>query len=164
MIEEDLEKIYFVWIYFYFLILLVVFLVIDLLRYKFVIIIEGLVYLVMRIFLIWVGGVLVMQFMQFVYGVVIGVEVVYYFYIYVVVDRDYYKIVISYIRVVVLLGRLIFGVVGQFLIMFKVIDYLVFNYIFFGSVLIFCILIFLLLKVFGNVFIIRIEFDYFIEE
>ena len=164
MTEEDLEKIYPVWTYSYLLTLLVVFLVTDLLRYKPVIIIEGLAYLATRILLIWAGGVLAMQFMQFVYGVATGAEVAYYSYIYAVVDRDHYKIVTSYTRAAVLLGRLISGVVGQLLITFKVTDYLVLNYISLGSVSISCVLTLLLPKASGNVFITRTESDYLIEE
>lgn len=162
--EADLEKIYPVWTYSYLLTLFVVFLVTDLLRYKPVIIIEGLAYLATRILLIWTGTVLAMQFMQFAYGVATGAEVAYYSYIYAVVDRDHFKIATSYTRAAVLLGRMMSGVVGQLLITFKLTDYLVLNYISLASVSISCILTLLLPKASGNVFSTRTESDDLIEE
>ena len=158
--EEQLDnQIYPVWTYSYLVTLFVVFLVTDLLRYKPVIITEGLAYLTTRILLIWASGVLAMQFMQFAYGVATGAEVAYYSYIYAVVDRDRYQIVTSYTRAAVLLGRMLSGVIGQLLISLKVTDYLALNYISLGSVSISCILTLLLPKTSGNVFITRAETD-----
>lgn len=159
--EEQLDnQIYPVWTYSYLVTLFVVFLVTDLLRYKPVIITEGLAYLTTRILLIWASGVLAMQFMQFAYGVATGAEVAYYSYIYAVVDRDRYQIVTSYTRAAVLLGRMLSGVIGQLLISLKVTDYLALNYISLGSVSISCILTLLLPKTSGNVLnITRAETD-----
>lgn len=163
--EEELDnQIYPVWTYSYLVTLSVVFLVTDLLRYKPVIIVEGLAYLATRIFLIWASGVLAMQFMQFAYGIATGAEVAYYSYIYAVVDKDHYQIVTSYTRAAVLLGRMLSGVVGQLLISFKVTNYLALNYISLGSVSISCILTLLLPKAYGNVFGTRPESEPIIEQ
>lgn len=152
--EEQLDnEIYPVWTYSYLVTLFAVFLVTDLLRYKPVIITEGLAYLTTRFLLIWARGVLAMQFMQFAYGLATGTEVAYYSYIYAVVDRDHFQFVTSYTRAAVLVGRMISGVVGQILISLKVTDYLALNYISLGSVSIaFCISL-LLPKASGNVFV-----------
>lgn len=163
--EEQLDnEIYPVWTYSYLVTLFVVFLITDLLRYKPVIITEGLAYLATRILLIWASGVLAMQFMQFAYGVATGAEVAYYSYIYAVVDRDHYQIVTSYTRAAVLLGRMLSGVTGQLLISLKVTDYLALNYISLGSVLISCILTLLLPNASGNVFVNRAETDSTVEQ
>ena len=163
--EEQLDnQIFPVWTYSYLVTLFVVFLVTDLLRYKPVIITEGLAYLATRILLIWASGVLAMQFMQFAYGVATGTEVAYYSYIYAVVDRDHYQIVTSYTRAAVLLGRMLSGVIGQLLISLKVTDYLVLNYISLGRVSISCILTLLLPKTSGNVFVTRAETDPAVEQ
>ena len=151
--EEELDnQIYPVWTYSYLVTLFVVFLVTDLLRYKPVIIIEGLAYLATRILLIWASGVLAMQFMQFAYGLATGAEVAYYSYIYAVVDREHYQVVTSYTRAAVLLGRMMSGVVGQLLISFKVTDYLTLNYVSLGSVSIAFLVAFAVPKAHGNVF------------
>ena len=157
--EEQLDnQIYPVWTYSYLVTLFVVFLVTDLLKYKPVIVTEGLAYLTTRILLIWARGVLSMQFMQFGYGVATGAEVAYYSYIYAVVDRGHYLLVTSYTRAAVLVGRMMSGVVGQLLISFQVTDYLTLNYISLGSVSIACCITLLLPKVdSGNVFITETE-------
>lgn len=163
--EEQLDnQIYPVWTYSYLVTLFVVFLVTDLLRYKPVIITEGLAYLTTRILLIWASGVLAMQFMQFAYGVATGAEVAYYSYIYTVVDKDRYQIVTSYTRAAVLIGRMLSGVVGQLLISFKVTDYLALNYISLASVSISCIFTLLLPKASGNVFGTRVDEEPNVEE
>lgn len=152
--EEQLDnQIYPFWTYAYLITLFLVFLITDLLRYKPVIIVEGLAYLVTRILLIWARGVLAMQFMQVVYGVATGAEVAYYSYIYAVVDRDHYQLVTSYTRAAVLVGRMISGVVGQILISLNVTNYLALNYISLGSVSIACCVSLLLPKASGNVFV-----------
>ena len=151
--EEELDnEIYPVWTYSYLVTLFVVFLVTDLLRYKPVIIVEGLAYLTTRILLIWATGVLAMQFMQFAYGLATGAEVAYYSYIYAVVDSEHYQVVTSYTRAAVLLGRMMSGIVGQVLVSFKVTDYLGLNYISLASVSIAFIVSFALPKASGNVF------------
>ena len=151
--EEQLDnQIYPVWTYSYLVTLFVVFVVTDLLRYKPVIISEGLAYLTTRILLIWASGVLAMQFMQFAYGVATGAEVAYYSYIYAAVDREYYQLVTSYTRAAVLVGRMMSGVVGQLLISLQVTDYLTLNYISLASICIACVITLFLPKASGNVF------------
>ncbi|EDO34856.1 predicted protein, partial [Nematostella vectensis] len=151
--DEQLEnEIYPVWTYSYLAALFFVFVFTDFLRYKPVIIIEGLAYLATRVLLIWASGVLAMQFMQLAYGIATGAEVAYYSYIYAVVDIEHYLKVTSYTRAAVLVGRMMSGVVGQLLVSFRVCDYLTLNYISMASVCIAFIFTFLLPSATGNVF------------
>ena len=151
--ERELDnEVYPVWTYSYLAALLVVFLITDVLRYKPVIIVEGLAYLTTRFLLIWASGVLAMQFMQFAYGIATGAEVAYYSYIYAVVSQDQYQKVTSYTRAAVLAGRMLSGVVGQILISLQLTNYLVLNYISLGSVSIACFVSLVLPNQTGNVF------------
>ncbi|CAH1266532.1 SLC19A3 [Branchiostoma lanceolatum] len=112
--EEQVDnQIYPVWTYSYLACLFLVFLLTDFLRYKPVIILEGLAYIGTWVILLWGQGVLTMQFMQFVYGVATATEIAYYSYIYVIVSDERYQKVTSYTRSVVLVGRCAAGVVGQ---------------------------------------------------
>ena len=156
---KDLSsEVYPIWTYSYLVCLFVVFLVTDALRYKPLIITEGLAYLSTRIILIWANGVLAMQFMQFAYGVATATEVAYYSYIYALVPKEHYQKVTSYLRGVVLIGRFMAGCLGQLLISFKVTNYLVLNYISMASVVIaFVLCLFLPMPKSenGNVFIVN---------
>ena len=71
-----------VWPYAYFSLLIPVFLLTDFLRYKPVIILEGLAYIVTWILLLWAPGVLAMQFMEIAYGIATSTEIAYLTYIY----------------------------------------------------------------------------------
>lgn len=151
--DKELEnEVYPVWTYSYLVALFMVFLFTDVLRYKPVIIVEGLAYLITRVLLIWATGVLAMQFMQFVYGVATGAEVAYYSYIYAVVEPEHYLRVTGYTRAAVLVGRMMSGVVGQLLISLNVTDYLTLNYISMTSVCIALVITFILPSASGNVF------------
>ena len=76
------NKVYPVWPYAYFSLLIPVFLLTDFLRYKPVIILEGLAYIVTWILLLWAPGVLAMQFMEIAYGIATSTEIAYLTYIY----------------------------------------------------------------------------------
>ncbi len=103
-LEEINSQIYPVWTYAYLVTLFFVFLVTDKLRYKPLIILEGLAYLTTRVLLIWGSGVLAMQFMEIAYGVATGTEVAYYSYIYALVPTEHYLKVTGFLRSAVLLG------------------------------------------------------------
>ena len=134
---EDLtSEVYPMWTYSYLLVLFIVFLITDLLRYKPLIIVEGLAYLTTRILLIWGNGVLAMQFMQIAYGVATGTEIAYYSYLYALVPTEYFQKVTGYLRGAVLLGKFMAGFLGQLLISLKVTNYLTLNYISFSCVIV----------------------------
>lgn len=77
------------WSYSSFALLIPVFLLTDLLKYKPMIIFEGMAYVITWVLLLWANGVLAMQMMQFVYGVATSTEVAYYTYIYAKVIATY---------------------------------------------------------------------------
>ena len=66
----------------YFFLLIPVFVLTDYLRYKPVLCVEGLSYMVTWVLLLWARGIPAMQVMQVVYGVALSTEVAYYTYIY----------------------------------------------------------------------------------
>ena len=151
---DDLNgHVYPVWTYGYLVFLFAVFLLTDFLRYKPLIIIESLSYLVTRILLIWGEGVAVMQVMQMTYGLATATEIAYYSYIYAMVDEEHFQRVSSYTRAVLLFSRSFSGILGQVLISTGVTNYLVLNYISFGAVLVAVFVSLFLPKVPGNVFL-----------
>ena len=81
-IEEVSNQVYPVWPYSYFGLLVPVFLLTDFLRYKPVIVFEGLSYIATWALLLWANGVQWMQVMEFSYGIATSTEVAYYTYIY----------------------------------------------------------------------------------
>ena len=71
-----------VWPYSYFALLIPVFLLTDLSKYKPMIVFEGFAYVITWVLLLWADGVVAMQIMQFVYGLATATEIAYYTYIY----------------------------------------------------------------------------------
>ena len=89
-----LIKVYPVWPYAYFGLLIPVFLLTDFLRYKLVIVLEGLSYIVTWSLLIWAPGVLAMQFMEIAYGIATSTEIAYFTYIYAKVNNMFKHVAI----------------------------------------------------------------------
>ena len=127
--DDVYSKVYPVWSYSYFAMLIPVFLLTDFLRYKPMIMFEGLAYVVTWVLLLWAEGVAAMQVMQFVYGVATSTEIAYYTYIYAKVPKEDYKKVSSFTRCAILMGKFISGLLSQLLDSFDVLDYREFNYI-----------------------------------
>jgi len=86
------------------------------LRYKSVIVFEGLAYVITWVLLLWGKGLLAMQFMQVAYGIATSTEVAYFTYIYAKVSGHYYQQVTSFTRTALLLGRFLSGLLSQVLI------------------------------------------------
>merc|ERR1719376_254280 len=80
--EQTTYEVYPVWTYSYLSLLVVVFLLTDILRYKPVIVVEALAYIATWVLLIWGRGVPAMQAVEFFYGMATATEVAYYTYIY----------------------------------------------------------------------------------
>ncbi|KAK3870342.1 hypothetical protein Pcinc_024420 [Petrolisthes cinctipes] len=127
--SEVYYEIYPVWTYSFFANLIVVFLITDLLRYKPVIVFEGISYVVTWCLLLWARGVGAMQFMEFMYGIATSTEVAYYTYIYAKVAPKFFQRVTSYTRAAILAGRFMAGVLAQVLTTTKLMDYHTLNYI-----------------------------------
>ncbi|RXG55935.1 Thiamine transporter 1 [Armadillidium vulgare] len=111
--SEVYYDVYPVWTYSYLALLILVFLLTDLLRYKPVIVFEGIGYVATWCLLLWAGGVRWMQFMEFCYGIATATEVAYYTYIYAQVDARHYQKVTSYTRSAILAGRFASGLLSQ---------------------------------------------------
>ena len=81
--KNDLySKVYPVYTYATFALVFPVFLFTDYVRYKPVIVLEGIAYIASWILLLWGEGVTSMQIMQLFYGIAVSTEVAYYTYIY----------------------------------------------------------------------------------
>lgn len=106
-------EIYPVWTYAELFLLAVVFLITDLLRYKPIIVFEGMGYVATWSLLLWARGVHWMQLMEFTYGIATSTEVAYYTYIYAQVETRHFQKVTSYTRSATLTGKFISGVLSQ---------------------------------------------------
>lgn len=110
------NEIYPVWTYSYLVLLLPVFLLTDYLRYKPVILLQGLALIVTWFMLLYAKELLALQFLEFFYGLVTATEIAYYSYLYSVVDLTLYQKVTSYCRSATLVGYTVGSVVGQILV------------------------------------------------
>ncbi|XP_053242112.1 thiamine transporter 1 isoform X2 [Podarcis raffonei] len=119
------NEIYPVWTYSYLVLLFPVFLATDYLRYKPVILLQGLSLIVTWFMLLYAEGLLAIQFLEFFYGLVTATEIAYYSYIYSVVDLTLYQKVTSYCRSATLVGFTVGSVSGQILV--SVFDWPLFN-------------------------------------
>lgn len=122
-IEEVNNEIFPVWTYSYLCVLVPVFLLTDWLRYKPVVVFQGVVLFITTALLRWTSTVAAMQVMQFFYGMVTASEVAYFSYIYSVVDLKRYRRATSYCRSVQLLGYTVGSVLGQLAVSFDFMSY-----------------------------------------
>uniref|UniRef100_A0A8C5P700 Thiamine transporter 1 n=1 Tax=Leptobrachium leishanense TaxID=445787 RepID=A0A8C5P700_9ANUR len=114
--KQVFNEIYPVWTYSYLALLFPVFLATDYLRYKPVIILQGLSLIVTWFMLLYAQGTLAVQFLEFFYGISTATEVAYYAYIYSMVDSTVYQKVTSYCRTATLTGFTVGSLTGQILI------------------------------------------------
>lgn len=110
------NEIYPVWTYSYLVLLFPVFLATDYLRYKPVVLLQGLSLIVSWFMLLYAQGLLAIQFLEFFYGIATATEIAYYSYIYSVVDLSKYQKVTSYSRTATLVGFTVGSVLGQILV------------------------------------------------
>lgn len=123
--NQVFNEIYPVWTYSYLALLFPVFLATDYLRYKPVVLLQGLSLIITWFLLLYAQGVLAVQFLEFFYGMATATEVAYYSYIYSVVDLSRYQKVTSYCRSATLVGFTVGSVLGQLL--FSVADWSLFS-------------------------------------
>ncbi|KAF4521486.1 hypothetical protein B566_EDAN001783 [Ephemera danica] len=131
--EQVYEEIYPVGTYSTLALLVVVFLITDLLRYKPIIIAEGFLGIAIWSLLIWAQGVPLMQLVQVLYGGFMAAEVAYYTYIYAKVDKDKFQAVSGHTRAAYLMGRFVSSVAAQALVSTETMDYKELNYITLGA-------------------------------
>lgn len=105
-----------VWTYSSLLLLIPVLLVTDVLRYKPVIVLQGLSYVAAFLLLLIGPGVRSAQLALFIYSVATAADVAYFSYIYMVVQAVHYQRVTSYVRAAILLGYAVGALLAQLLV------------------------------------------------
>ncbi|XP_010158314.1 PREDICTED: thiamine transporter 2, partial [Eurypyga helias] len=128
------NKIFPVWTYSYLALLFPVFLITDYVRYKPVLLLQGISFIVTWLLLLFAHGVVAMQVVEFFYGMVTATEVAYYAYIYSVVSTDRYQRVTSYCRSITLVAATVAAVLGQLLVSLAGVSYFHLNAITLASV------------------------------
>ncbi|KAM6179015.1 thiamine transporter 2-like [Rhynchocyon petersi] len=112
-----------IWTYSYLALLVPVFILTDYVRYKPVIILQGISFIVTWLLLLFGHGVKMMQVSEFFYGMVTATEVAYYAYIYSVVSPEHYQKVSGYCRSVTLVAYTVASVLGQVLVSLADVSY-----------------------------------------
>ncbi|XP_042649432.1 thiamine transporter 2 isoform X2 [Tyto alba] len=133
-IEEVTNQIFPVWTYSYLALLFPVFLITDYVRYKPVLLLQGISFIITWLLLLFAHGVVAMQVVEFFYGMVTATEVAYYAYIYSVVSTDRYQRVTSYCRSITLVAATVAAVLGQLLVSLAGVSYFHLNAITLASV------------------------------
>ncbi|XP_068001651.1 thiamine transporter 2 isoform X2 [Melanerpes formicivorus] len=133
-LEEVTSEIFPVWTYSYLALLVPVFLMTDYVRYKPVLLLQGVSFIVTWLLLLFAQGVLAMQLVEFFYGLVTASEVAYYAYIYSVISTDHYQKATSYCRSVTLAAATIAATLGQLLVSLAHVSYFHLNAITLASV------------------------------
>ncbi|NXQ92702.1 S19A3 protein, partial [Nyctibius grandis] len=128
------NQIFPVWTYSYLALLFPVFLITDYVRYKPILLLQGISFIVTWLLLLFAHGVVAMQAVEFFYGMATATEVAYYAYIYSVVSTDHYQRVTSYCRSVTLVAATIAAVLGQLLVSLADVSYFHLNAISLASV------------------------------
>ncbi|NWS39588.1 S19A3 protein, partial [Probosciger aterrimus] len=132
--DEVTNQVFPVWTYSYLALLLPVFLITDYVRYKPVLLLQGISFIVTWLLLLFAHGVVAMQIVEFFYGMVTATEVAYYAYIYSVVSTDHYQRVTSYCRSITLVAATLGAVLGQMLVSLADVSYFHLNAITLASV------------------------------
>ncbi|XP_037732185.1 thiamine transporter 2 [Drosophila subpulchrella] len=114
--DEVNRKVYPVGTYSYLALLIFVFLITDLLRYKPVIIANAITGISIWGTLIWTSTLGGLQAVEVFYGFYQAAEVAYYSYIYAKVDKQYYPRVTSHTRAAMFVGKLVAGLLAQLVI------------------------------------------------
>lgn len=116
LILQITNEIFPVWTYSYLVLLLPVFILTDYVRYKPVIILQGISFIITWLLLLFGQGVQTMQILEFFYGMVTATEVAYYAYIYSVVSPEHYQQVSGYCRSITLVAYTAASVLAQVLV------------------------------------------------
>ncbi|KAM3620401.1 uncharacterized protein V6R79_022578 [Siganus canaliculatus] len=114
--EQVTRQVYPVWTYSNLVLLIPVVLVTDFLRYKPVIILQGVTYVTTFLLVLFGSGLRSAQLAFFCYSIAMAADVAYFSYIYTVVQPSYYQRVTSYVRGAVLLGSAVGDLLAQLLV------------------------------------------------
>ncbi|XP_058823142.1 thiamine transporter 1-like [Topomyia yanbarensis] len=109
--------------------LAIIFLITDLLRYKPLIVVNGLAGVIVWSMLIWTTSLNALKILEVFYGTYCAAEIAYYSYIYAKVDREHYQKVTSHTRAAIYSGKCFAGVLAQILVYFEAMDYKELNYL-----------------------------------
>lgn len=135
--ETDVDnQVYPWWTYSYLIWLAPIFLLTDYFRYKPILILDGVAYIVTWVLLLWAQGVPAMKGMQVTFGLATACEVGYYSYLYAVVTKDHFQKVASFTKAASLFGKFVAYLCGQLLVSFDVLDFYQLNIFSFISVII----------------------------
>uniref|UniRef100_A0A336M1E5 CSON010234 protein n=1 Tax=Culicoides sonorensis TaxID=179676 RepID=A0A336M1E5_CULSO len=127
------REVYPVGTYSYLVLLIIVFLITDILRYKPIIILSSCMGIAVYSMLLWTKSLLSLQIVQVIYGTFMAAEVAYYTYMYARVDRTKYQQVTGHTRAAILAGRFSASLLGQLLYSFHVMNIRDLNYITLGA-------------------------------
>ncbi|XP_008072420.1 thiamine transporter 2 [Carlito syrichta] len=133
-----------VWTYSYLVLLLPVFILTDYVRYKPVLILQGISFIITWLLLLFGQGVKAMQAVEFFFGIVTATEVAYYAYIYSVVSPEHYQRVSGYCRSITLVAYTAGSVLAQLLVSLAKLSYFYLNVITMVSVSMACLFSFFL--------------------
>ncbi|XP_052067232.1 thiamine transporter 1-like [Mytilus californianus] len=122
-VEEINNEIYPIWTYAYLLWLVPVFLLTDYVRYQPMLVLEGATYIATWSILLWAQGALAFKFMEVCYGLITATDIAYYSYLFAMVSNEQYKIITSFTRAALLIGRCSAYLTGQLLVSFNLMDY-----------------------------------------
>ncbi|XP_072817884.1 thiamine transporter 2 isoform X2 [Vicugna pacos] len=131
---ELTKEVFPVWTYSYLVLLLPVFILTDYVRYKPVILLQGLSFITTWLLLLFGQGVRTMQVVEFFYGMVTATEVAYYAYIYSVVSPEHYQKVSGCCRSATLVAYTVASVLAQLLVSLASLSYFYLNVISLASV------------------------------
>ncbi|KAM9318653.1 solute carrier family 19 member 3b [Pholidichthys leucotaenia] len=123
-----------IWTYSYLAFLFPVFLLTDFLRYKPLIVLQGLFLVSNYVLLCFIPGLPAMTFLQVNYAVVTSTEVAYFSYIYSVIPLENYQRATGYLRSAMLAGYTFGASLGQMLVSLAGLDYFYINCITLGTV------------------------------
>ncbi|XP_036714100.1 thiamine transporter 2 [Balaenoptera musculus] len=132
--EEITNEIFPVWTYSYLVLLLPVFILTDYVRYKPVIVLQGISFIITWLLLLFGQGVKTMQVVEFFYGMVSATEVAYYAYIYSMVSPEHYQKVSGYCRSATLVAYTVASVLAQLLVSLASLSYFYLNVLSLASV------------------------------
>uniref|UniRef100_A0A1I8PYP1 Major facilitator superfamily (MFS) profile domain-containing protein n=1 Tax=Stomoxys calcitrans TaxID=35570 RepID=A0A1I8PYP1_STOCA len=131
--DELSRVVYPVGTYSYLIQLVIVFLITDILRYKFIIVVSALSGIILFAILLWTYTLWELLIGQVFYGTFMASEVAYYTYIYAKVDKSHYQIVSGHTRSAILCGKFLGGVLAQVLVSTDILNYRHLHYMSFGS-------------------------------
>lgn len=132
-LDEVLRDVYPVGTYSYMAQAVLAFLITDFLRYKPLIVLSGVMGIVVWSIFLLGNSLIWMQLAEVFYGTYLATEVAYYTYMYAKVERRHYDKVTAHNRSATFLGRFVGGVLGQVLVVTRLMNYKELNYLTLGS-------------------------------